>query len=176
MLTIEFSATMVAKGSSGSSGVLSRWTRPPLTARGHLIHADFHGRGIGRPGRMPPKAWSRLPSVLTRTFENSRSSPATGRDGDPLAAGAEEAVANRMTALCPADPPSGCVLGDGEFRLNDEQSRPRAVDRHGERAVGHRELGAGQQADGGHAIGPRILLIGDDEVETLEGEATRSEG
>ncbi len=56
----------------------------------------------------------------------------------------------------------------GDVWLNHEQRGARAIGRHGERAVGHRELGAGQEAGDGQPIGPRRLLVGDDEIDPLE--------
>ena len=106
--------------------------------------------------------------MLARTLESSRSSRRPAATATPSPPERRKLSRTRMTALRPAAPPEAGDFGAAISRLNHEQGRPRAVDRHGERAVGHRELGTGQEAGRGQAIGPERFLIRDDEIDPLE--------
>ena len=162
-----FSARIDANESSGSSGVLSRWTRPPFNARGHLIEVELHGGRIGTAGPDTAEGVQQTSLGAGEDVGQFEVNPAARSHGEPFARRPKEAVPQAEDSALPGRSASRC-LNSHSFRLNHEQRGPWPIDSQGDGAVGHSELGAWKKTGGGQAIGAENLEVRDDQVDSLE--------
>ena len=126
---------------------------PPLMRAVTWFRWNFTAGESARPGRAPPKAWRRLPSVAARTLDSSRSirrPAATAMPSPPERR--KQSLQTNDCALPGASARGGSCRGR-DLGLNDEQGGSGAVDCQGQGAVGHRQLGPGEKTHCRQAIG-----------------------